>query len=90
MDLRTIRKRKNLTQVEVAAMVGIKQGSYSDIERNRRTMKVKTAKRLAQVLGLDWHAFYADENEGGVTSAKGIRHASAAGEGARAAAGNTN
>ena len=47
-----------LTQKMVADMVGITQGTYSNIEKGKKTPSVKLAKKLADVLGVAWTAFY--------------------------------
>lgn len=52
MNLKEIRKELNLTQVEVADRMGITQSAYSHWEKENRTPDVKTAKRLAEVLGV--------------------------------------
>ena len=49
---------KELTQVQVAKMAGMHQQSYSMIEKGYVCPKVETAKRLAEVLGIEWTTFY--------------------------------
>lgn len=47
-----IRKGKNLTQEQVAALSGISQQYISDLERGRRNPTVVTLFELAQALGV--------------------------------------
>ena len=42
----------------VADMVGIAQGTYSNIEKGKKAPSVKLAKKLADILGVTWTAFY--------------------------------
>ena len=52
------RDELGLTQKMVADMVGITHGTYSYIEKGKKTPSVKLAKKLADVLGVAWMAFY--------------------------------
>lgn len=52
------RKEKNLSQDEVATLCGISRQYYSFIERGERNVPVKTAKKLADVLGFSWQKFF--------------------------------
>ena len=58
------RKEKGMTQAETAAAAGISQSYYAEIESGARgsSLRVALAKRIAQVLGFDWHLFFADAN----------------------------
>lgn len=58
--LKDSRNDRNLTQKEVAELVGIAQPSYHLIESGENTPSVETAKKIAQVLGFDWTAFFPD------------------------------
>jgi len=53
--------RGEQSQQEVAAKAGISQNFYSWIEKGERTPSVKTAKKIAAVLGFDWTRFF-EEN----------------------------
>ena len=55
------RKNKNLTMAEVAAKSNISESYYSMIENGNRDVSVKTAKKIAKVLGFDWTKFYEEE-----------------------------
>ena len=55
-----LRKKKGLTQGEVAARSGISQPSYFEIEKGKTTPKIRTAQAVARVLGFSWTAFYDD------------------------------
>ena len=57
------RKNKNLTMAEVAAKSNISESYYSLIESGNRNVPVKTAKKIAKVLGFDWTKFYEDESK---------------------------
>ena len=58
MTLMDIRLEKGLTMREVAQQCGIKVSTYCLIEHGKRTPSVKTAKKIAEVLGFDWTAFF--------------------------------
>lgn len=45
-----IRKRKGLTQIEVAEKAGLADRTYADIERGSANMRVETALRICQAL----------------------------------------
>lgn len=49
-SLRAYRYREDLTQAQLAKKTGIAQGHISAMERGKRTIGAKTAKRLAKVL----------------------------------------
>lgn len=49
-DLRYLRKKKHLTQIQIQYMTGIDQSDYSKIERGIRYPTVEQAKRLAIAL----------------------------------------
>ena len=52
------RKQKGLSQVELSKRAGISQPSYCAIESGKSNPKPTTAKRLAQILGIDWTDFF--------------------------------
>lgn len=58
MELKQKRAERNLTAKEVAVLCGLSEGGYSLIENEKRKPSVKTAKRIAEVLGFDWTMFY--------------------------------
>ena len=53
-----MRKKKELTQKQVATSCGISRQDYSFIERGERDVPVKTAKKIAEILGFDWQVFF--------------------------------
>lgn len=55
------RKAKNLSQLEIANALGIRQTTYSNYEIGFREPTPKLAKKIAKVLGFNWTKFY-DEN----------------------------
>lgn len=57
-EIKKARLMKELTQAQVAEAAGIHAQSYSAIEKRSVCPKVETAKRLAEVLGIKWTAFY--------------------------------
>lgn len=58
----TLRKEKGFSQKEVATKASISQPTYCDIEHKKLNPGVKTAKRIASVLGFDWTEFYRDRD----------------------------
>lgn len=53
MNLRTIRRLKDITQVQLAEMAGVEPSTISDIERGKnRNPSFDTVLRLSQALGL--------------------------------------
>ncbi|GHU71869.1 hypothetical protein FACS1894184_19200 [Clostridia bacterium] len=65
MQLRTIRRTKDLTQMEVAAKAGISQSAYSQIECGKLTPRIEVAKAISRVLGVKWVNFYKDNTARG-------------------------
>lgn len=53
-----VRKEKGLSQKDVAEAAEINQAAYSNIEKGKRNPSVKTAKKIAAVLGFDWIEFF--------------------------------
>jgi len=47
-----IRKKKGLTQIEVAEKAGLADRTYADIERGSANMRVETALRICQALNI--------------------------------------
>lgn len=63
MNLIGERKKANFTQREVGKLSGISESYYSMIESGDRKPTVKTAKKIAAVLGFDWTLFFEDEKK---------------------------
>lgn len=53
-----LRKKKELTQDQVATFCGISRQYYSFIENGDRNVPVHTAKKIANILGFDWQKFF--------------------------------
>lgn len=58
-----LRKKKGLTQKEIATECGISRQYYGLIESGERNVPVKTAKKIAKVLGFDWKIFFDDQTK---------------------------
>jgi len=59
--LKELRRKSNLTQEQLAKMVGISRTMITEIENGNANPSVKVAKKIAAVLGFDWTRFYEDE-----------------------------
>lgn len=62
-ELLEIRKKRKLTQQEVADLAGLKRSYYGMIETGNRRPSPEVAMRLAKALGFDWTRFYEAEKE---------------------------
>ena len=60
MDLKIKRKKKRLTQQQLAELVGVDRTLISKIESGSVTPSVTTAKKIAAVLGFNWTRFFDD------------------------------
>lgn len=61
MNLKDIRKKQNLTQLNLADACGCKRSTIGKIETGVIKPSVKLAKRIACVLNFDWTLFYEEE-----------------------------
>lgn len=61
--LKELREKAQLSQTQLAAVIGITQQQYSFIENGKRGVRVTTAKKIAAALGFDWQKFYEDTAE---------------------------
>lgn len=52
------RKKKNLTQEEVAKICELTQQAYSQYENGNKRPKPETAQKLAKLLDFKWTRFY--------------------------------
>jgi putative transcriptional regulator len=53
MNLRTARRLKDITQVELAKLAGVDQTTISDIERGKsKNPSLETARKIADALGV--------------------------------------
>lgn len=63
MNLSQHRRSAKLTQTALAERVGITRQMISAIENGAKP-SVDTAKKIAAVIGVDWHLFFQDESRG--------------------------
>jgi len=61
--LKEMRKSRNLTQKDIASVLGVTQNCYSMIEKGRRGLSVSNAKKLSAVYGVDWWIFFDEEDK---------------------------
>ena len=62
-ELVEIRKKRKLTQQEVADLAGMKRSYYGMIETGIRRPSPEVAMRLGKALEFDWTRFYEPEKE---------------------------
>lgn len=55
-----IRRKKGMTQSQIADIAKIAQPSYHYIEVGAKNPSVKTAKKIAKALGFSWTRFFDD------------------------------
>ena len=60
MDITRVRKAKGMTLAVLAAKTGISESYLCCIETGKRRPSVNAAKKLADVLGLDWPSLFDD------------------------------
>ena len=56
--LKSRRKELGFTQNQIAKLSGIKQGYYTQIENGVRNPSVRLAKKLGEILGVEWTKFF--------------------------------
>lgn len=61
MNLADARKQKNLTQEAVADALRITRAAYANIELGRRKPSVSLAKKIGEVLGINWPLLFEDD-----------------------------
>lgn len=61
VKLKLHRENLGLTQSEVAKKVDISRSYYTNIELGIKTPAVPVAKKIAEVLNLEWVIFYEDK-----------------------------
>ena len=61
--MKKLRYESNLTQEQLARMVGISRTMVTEIENANANPSVKVAKKIAAVLGFDWTRFYDEYDE---------------------------
>jgi transcriptional regulator with XRE-family HTH domain len=52
------RKKRKMTQFDLAEQAGISRAYLTQIELEQRNPSIKVAKRLARVLSCEWTRFY--------------------------------
>lgn len=63
MNLKLARMKKGLNQRELADIIGVHPALVSQYEHGRRRPGIKTAKKLADALDINWTSFYEEGNE---------------------------
>jgi len=67
MELNQLRKSKNLTQLELAKMIGTARTTIAMLETNKAKPSLDTAKKLAEALDVDvaviFACFYGEPKE---------------------------
>ncbi len=58
IDLKKIREEKGMTQQELADAVGVIRQTISNIECGLNVPSIATAKKIGEVLEIDWAKFY--------------------------------
>ena len=66
-----IRKRKKITQGELADKIGMSRQAISTIETGKNRPSINAAKAIAKALNFDWHIFY-DDNTPSVVNLLGV------------------
>lgn len=56
--LKEARKKKKMTQQELADKVGVSRQQISNVENGRNELSVDLAKKIAVVLGIEWHSLF--------------------------------
>ena len=62
-QLKLKRGAKGLTQKEVSEMLGVSKEYYNMIENDKKTPSVAIAKKIGEILEIDWTTFYDNEEE---------------------------
>ena len=63
MNLKELRKKRNVTQAEVAKYLNITPQAYANYERGDRTPDIVTCKKLADFFGVSLEALLSDNIE---------------------------
>lgn len=58
MNLRELRKEKGFTQEQLANACGVQRTTITMIETENNSPSVELAKKLGEVLGIDWKVFF--------------------------------
>ena len=63
-NLRKARLAKKLSQKELADELGVTTATISRYESGERKLQVETAKRIAEILEVDWYTLFDEEEQG--------------------------
>ena len=63
--LREARRKRNLTQAELAEAAKLTTATISRYETGRRRVSIKAAKVLGEVLGVHWYDLVEDDGDSG-------------------------
>ena len=63
IDLKKVRQDNGLTQTALAEAAGVVRQTISNIECGINAPSVDLAKKLAEILGLNWTDFFVKEGE---------------------------
>ena len=63
-NLRKARLAKKLSQKELADELGVTTATISRYESGERKLPVEIAKRIAEILGVDWYTLFDEEEQG--------------------------
>ena len=63
IDLELERKSRNMTQAHLAADSHLSRSYIAQLENGYCTPSIKSAKKLAKALCIDWKDFFDDESE---------------------------
>lgn len=58
LNIKQLREKQKITQKDVAVKADISESYYSLIENGERTPKPEVIKKIANVLGFEWSAYY--------------------------------
>ena len=59
--LHNARKSKGYSQSYIASEIGISRAGYTNIENEKRQPSVKVAKKIAQILDIDWTVLFQEK-----------------------------
>lgn len=57
INLRGLRNREGLTQAQLGRAIGVEQSNISKMERGKRQIGIKIAKRLEELFDIDYRLF---------------------------------
>lgn len=57
LNLRGLRNREGITQAQLGKAIGVEQSNVSKMERGKRQIGVKIAKRIEELFNIDYRLF---------------------------------